>query len=68
MFIVLIVAKCIVNSVSTIVPKTFPEVLIVAKCIVNEFLLVDTKTQNVVLIVAKCIVNAGVTYVYKNRK
>ena len=35
-FFVLIVAKCIVNLISTVSTKLIPVVLIVAKCIVNS--------------------------------
>ena len=55
--IVLIVAKCIVNSFAIIGMNMNVLVLIVAKCIVNINTLKKLEYELYVLIVAKCIVN-----------
>ena len=54
---VLIVAKCIVNSFIVSHSFSFTIVLIVAKCIVNSDIISGEQKNNNVLIVAKCIVN-----------
>ena len=57
LYLVLIVAKCNVNSVKSI-RNVFPsDVLIVAKCNVNYCLQLFSNAPNQVLIVAKCNVN-----------
>ena len=56
-FLVLIVAKCIVNWLDYVGQLKSQEVLIVAKCIVNHAHLIEYGHRMVVLIVAKCIVN-----------
>ena len=56
---VLIVAKCIVNFISSIIFELLCFVLIVAKCIVNTDKEFYQKNINRVLIVAKCIVNVN---------
>ena len=56
-YIVLIVAKCIVNAPFELVKYNLFIVLIVAKCIVNELSASDSPSNWKVLIVAKCIVN-----------
>ena len=56
-FLVLIVAKCIVNPLNTSAIVLSISVLIVAKCIVNNLFMDITSNQDGVLIVAKCIVN-----------
>ena len=55
--LVLIVAKCIVNTNSNGVLNVLNAVLIVAKCIVNLVSNHFLSLQDYVLIVAKCIVN-----------
>ena len=57
MELVLIVAKCIVNSEIYAGKVESVAVLIVAKCIVNSKFAISCKSENIVLIVAKCIVN-----------
>ena len=56
-YIVLIVAKCIVNETVNKAQNEAFEVLIVAKCIVNSGFLLHLVKKMSVLIVAKCIVN-----------
>ena len=56
-FIVLIVAKCIVNKFKPAEATDVVGVLIVAKCIVNTYALRESIVEIIVLIVAKCIVN-----------
>ena len=56
-YIVLIVAKCIVNFALDNNSSTGVDVLIVAKCIVNNGNDTEIVSKFVVLIVAKCIVN-----------
>ena len=55
--IVLIVAKCIVNMLKSLMTNNKLPVLIVAKCIVNVTLCCECPVVLLVLIVAKCIVN-----------
>ena len=55
--LVLIVAKCIVNSISFGFSVSKRKVLIVAKCIVNLLSAQEKYVKQIVLIVAKCIVN-----------
>ena len=59
---VLIVAKCIVNKIVSILFLKFCSVLIVAKCIVNACLYNCALDVPIVLIVAKCIVNDSCGY------
>ena len=56
-YIVLIVAKCIVNAFQKLNFNQIGIVLIVAKCIVNVNLRICPMVNMKVLIVAKCIVN-----------
>ena len=55
--VVLIVAKCIVNSIMSCISVSKSIVLIVAKCIVNRVAACGLNKCTKVLIVAKCIVN-----------
>ena len=55
--VVLIVTKCIVNSVQQSQRPLLKSVLIVAKCIVNLQAVLKLEFYRLVLIVAKCIVN-----------
>ena len=55
--LVLIVAKCIVNTCNKLCLIRQQSVLIVAKCIVNLCIQLRNSRLMVVLIVAKCIVN-----------
>ena len=55
--VVLIVTKCIVNSVQQSQRPLLKSVLIVAKCIVNRNRSMYFQQLGQVLIVAKCIVN-----------
>ena len=54
---ILIVAKCIVNSCNDSTKQSKLEILIVAKCIVNTSREMFQLFRQEILIVAKCIVN-----------
>ena len=60
-FLVLIVAKCIVNLILYFYYTSYFNVLIVAKCIVNRIQVERYMGMSYVLIVAKCIVNSDVS-------
>ena len=63
-YVVLIVAKCIVNGINSETNGAISCVLIVAKCIVNRVQADIKNPIKLVLIVAKCIVNLKVQNVW----
>ena len=58
---VLIVAKCIVNTVPTLLHVVFPSVLIVAKCSINVFFIVLVLYPPIVLIETDCKIDISIS-------